>query len=198
MPRIPQLPLEELEGLDPDATGGNLVNQDVFRILAHRPQAAQSLFALINTLHSTGTMTRRMSELLRLRIAFHNQCRSCMSIRFSSGATDGVTDELVCSLERPEEAPDLTDAERAALHFADLFATNHLAIDDSVYAELRRHFDDGEIVEIGLHCALCVGTGRLAATWMVTDHVPEDFRKEGMVAPWNGAQLLVEEAETHL
>src|SRR6202000_1740076 len=69
-----------------------------------------------------GTLSRRLAELIRLRIAFHNRCRSCMAIRYGEALDDGVTDDLVCSLEKPYDAPDLTDAERAALRFADLFA----------------------------------------------------------------------------
>ena len=80
-----------------------------------------------------------------------------MAIRYDEAVEDGVTEELVCSLERPAEADDLTDAERAALRFADLFATNHLAIDDAVYDDLRRYFTEGELVEIGLNCAIDVG-----------------------------------------
>ena len=74
------------------------------------------------------------------------------------------------------EATDLSAAERSALQFADLFATDHLAIDDAVYDDLRRHFTEDELVELGVHCALCVGLGRLAATWAVTDELPEAFR----------------------
>ncbi len=196
MARLTMLPLD---GVESAATDGNLVNQDVFRILAHRPQAAAALSTCINALYSTGTLKKRLLELVRLRIAFHNQCRSCMSIRFSSAVDDGVDDELVCSLERPAESLGLTDADRVALKYADLFATNHLAIDDGVYDELRRYYDEGEIVELGLHCALCVGTGRMAATWNVVDHVPEAFRADGLVAPWEGSQLIVHEArEDHL
>jgi alkylhydroperoxidase family enzyme len=110
-----------------------------------------------------------------------------------------VDDDLVCSLETPAEAPDLTDAERAALGYADLFATNHLAIDDSTYDELRKYYDEGEIVELGMHCALCVGGGRMAATWNVTEHVPERLKADGIVTPWGGSQLVVEETkERHL
>jgi alkylhydroperoxidase family enzyme len=52
---------------------------------------------------------------------------------------DVVSEALVCSLERPYEAPDLTDAERVALRYADLFASDHLAIDET-YESLRAHF----------------------------------------------------------
>ncbi len=56
-------------------------------------------------------LPRRIQELIRLRIAFHNQCRSCMAMRYEDALKDGVTEDLVCSLERPEEAKDLSDAD---------------------------------------------------------------------------------------
>jgi alkylhydroperoxidase family enzyme len=62
-----------------------------------------------------------------------------MSIRYQGAIDDGLTEDAVCSLEQPAEAPDLTDTERSVLRFADLFATNHLAIDEGVYDDLRTH-----------------------------------------------------------
>lgn len=53
--------------------------------------------------------------------------------------------------------------ERAALTFAELMATDHLKIDDAVFAELRRHFSEAEIVELGVSTALFVGLGRFNA-----------------------------------
>lgn len=60
------------------------------------------------------------------------------------------------------------------------------AIDDSVYDDLRRHFTEEELVELGVHCAYAVGMGRLAATWQVTDDVPGAFRAtpDSPLAPW--------------
>jgi AhpD family alkylhydroperoxidase len=143
-------------------------------------------------INSSGTLSPRLIELIRLRIAFHNQCRSCMAIRYANAVEDGVDEELVCSLEKPQEAEDLSPAERAALRFADLFATNHLAIDDAVYDELREHFTEGELVEIGLNCAIDVGMGRLAATWQVTEDLPERFQDDdALVTPWGGKAVVV-------
>src|SRR6476661_185124 len=162
-------------------------------IMAHRPEISQKLGELTNAINHNGTLPRRLIELIRLRIAFHNQCRSCMAIRYDEAVQDGVTEELVRSLERPAEAADLTDAERAALRFADLFATNHLAIDDAVYDDLRQYFTEGELVEIGLNCAIDVGVGRLTATWDVTDDLPDDFRLSytETATPWNAASPLI-------
>ena len=72
----------------------------------------------MTALRTQGRLPARLIELLRLRVAFHNQCRSCMAIRYSSGLDDGVTEDLVCSLEKPHEADDLTAGEKAALAYA--------------------------------------------------------------------------------
>lgn len=153
-------------------------------IFAHRPRLAPAFTAFSATLHQEADLPVRLRELVRLRIAFHNQCRTCMSIRYAAARDEGVTEGLVCSLERPSEAADLTDAERAALRFADLFATDHLAIDDAVFAELRRHFDDGEIVELAMVCAHYVASGRLMAIMQVTEDLPDGAKVEGTVTPW--------------
>jgi AhpD family alkylhydroperoxidase len=184
-----EIPGVDLESLD-QATR---VNMGVGGIMAQRPEMASALAAFSDAVIHSGTLPRRLTELIRLRIAFHNQCRSCMAIRYQEAADDGVSEDLVCSLAKPDEAPDLTAAERAALHFADLFATNHLAIDDAVYDDLRRYYSEGELVEIGLNCALDVGIGRLAASWHVTDDLSEYFRNgDGKVlAPWGQAAPLL-------
>lgn len=146
------------------------------------PAIAKAIENAQRSLYRDGTLPQRLRELIRLRIGFHNQCRTCMAVRY---APDSVPEDLICSLERPVDSRELTEAEQAAIAFADLFATNHLAIDDAVYQRLRRYFAERQIVELGFLCAVFLGTGRLAATWHVTEVLPESFRDaEGVVTPW--------------
>ena len=111
-------------------------------IRAHHPEIAKAYLRFGAALKQFSVLPARLRELVRLRIAFHNQCRSCMAMRYADAVDDGVTEELVCSLEKPDEASDLTPAEKVALRFADLLATKHLAIDDRLYAELALHFSE--------------------------------------------------------
>lgn len=175
-----------------DLGQGDRINLGVAGIMSRLPDVAAAVGGVTGALRETGALSPRLMELVRLRIAFHNQCRSCMSIRYQSAIDDGLTEDAVCSLERPAEAADLTDAEREALRFADLFATNHLAVDDAVYDDLRRHFTEDQLVALGLHCALCVGLGRLAATWHVVEDLPEEFRAESAapLAPWTAKSVV--------
>jgi AhpD family alkylhydroperoxidase len=172
-----------------DLGQGDRINLGVAAMVARLPKVAEALGAL-NAALKSGTLPPRLLELVRLRIAFHNQCRSCMAVRYQSAVDDGLTEDAVCSLERPAEAPDLSDAERAALKFADLFATNHLAIDEAVYDELRRHFTEDELVELGMNCAVALGVGRLTATWDVTDEVPDAFRADERMTPWASTGVI--------
>jgi len=173
-----------------DLGQGDRINLGVASLVGRLPKVAEALGAL-NAALKSGTLPPRLLELVRLRIAFHNQCRSCMSVRYQSAVDDGLTEDAVCSLERPAEAPDLSDAERAALKFADLFATNHLAIDESVYDELRRYLTEDELVELGMHCAVSLGVGRLTATWDATEDVPEAFRSgDDRVTPWASSGVI--------
>jgi AhpD family alkylhydroperoxidase len=164
------------------------------RILGHQPEMAKGLGQFTSSLKVNRTLPERLIELVRLRVAFHNQCRSCMAIRYPEALADGLTEDMVCSLERPMEAEDLDDRERLAIRYGELFATNHLAIDDEFYDRMRELFTEPEIVELGLNVALCVGIGRLSATWDMVDELPDRYRAEGEVTPWGGDDAIVVES----
>ena len=81
----------------------------LMRMFAHSPELAKGLIGFGGALKVNRTLPDRLVELVRLRVAFHNQCRSCMAIRYTDAVADGLTEDLVCSLEKPMEADDLSD-----------------------------------------------------------------------------------------
>ena len=194
MSRIEKLPPADWdprlrEAVKPDDLSD--LEQGLTRFFAHCPEQALGLMQFGRALKSGRCLPERLVELVRLRIAFFNQCRSCMAIRYSDAVAEGVTEGLVCSLERPQEASDLSAAEKAAIRYGELLATDHLAIGDEHFAELRRHFSEAEIVELGMTAAFFVGFGRLAATWHMVEELPEAFRRDGPIAPWGADSIEV-------
>lgn len=199
MSRISELPPEKW---DPDLrkpfeAGGIDPSERQYRasaILAHAPHMAKANMAFMAASLQGHKLSRRLLELVRLRLAFHNQCRSCMAMRFQAAVDDGLTENLVCSLEKPAEAPDLSDREKAALEYADLFAINHFQITDETYDNLRKHFTEPEIVELGMFCAFYFGVGRLFASWDMIEELPKVYQdKSAKAAPWKapGEVMLV-------
>jgi alkylhydroperoxidase family enzyme len=49
----------------------------------------------------------------------------------------------------------------AALRLADCLAGERPAVDDALFAELRRHFDEGQILELGAALTVASGWQRL-------------------------------------
>lgn len=189
MSRIPSVPFEQF---DPElralVSGTDKSERELHptAIRAHHPEIAKAYIRFGAAMRQHAVLPARLKELVRLRIAFFNQCRSCMAMRYADAVDDGVSEQLVCSLERPEEAADLSPAEKVALRYAERLATDHLSIDDALYAELARHFDPPALVELGMFCALCVGFGRLSATWDMVEDLPDRFQvdRSAEVAPW--------------
>ena len=187
MARISPAPAEQVAALFGDDAPLRV------RIYAQRPELATKFLEFSRALREERLLPDRLIELVRLRVAYWNQCRSCMAVRYEEGIEDGLTEDLVCSLERPQEAADLTGAERAAIAYADLMATNHLAISDETFDGLREQFSEPEIVELCMNVALFVGFGRMGAALNMVDDLPEHFRGEGeeRVTPWGSDEQVV-------
>jgi AhpD family alkylhydroperoxidase len=195
MSRIAKLPLEQWDprivaAVKPEEASE--LEQGLTRFFAHCPEQALGLMGFGGALKMNRSLPDRLIELVRLRVAFFNQCRSCMAIRYSDALADGLNEDLVCSLEKPDEAENLSNAEKAAIRYGELFATDHLAIDDSIYDELREYFSEAEIVELGMTVAFFVGFGRLAATWKMVEELPDAFQEtEKEIAPWGEESVQV-------
>lgn len=162
------------------------------QIYAQADHLAADYLAWMVALRTNSILPGRLVELVRLRVAFHNQCRSCMAIRYSTGLDDGITDGLVCSLEKPQEGDDLTEAEKAALAYADLSATDHLQIDDGTFARLREHFSNAEVMDLCFQVATFVGYGRMGSALAMIDDLPDGYQDPAAVlAPWQTVPVSV-------
>jgi len=195
MSRISKIPADQWDPELREMTGADtasVIEQGVTRMMAHRPEMAKGVVRFLSAVTLNRTLPERLIELVRLRVAFHNQCRSCMAIRYQS-ASDSVDENLVCSLEKPQEAPDLSDAERAALDFADRYATDHLSIDEARFNALKPFFSEGEIIELMMHLAAYVGLGRMAALLDMTEELPSGFQGAwgDTITPWSDQPVQV-------
>src|SRR5690606_41695037 len=100
MTRIASVPVEQWDEELRELAQGDalpLVQQKMLGVYANAPELAKAFIIFTGAMSQGMTLRRRLLELVRLRIAFHNQCRSCMSVRYASALEDGLTEDLVCS-----------------------------------------------------------------------------------------------------
>lgn len=60
----------------------------------------------------------------------------------------GWTDEQIKDLANFEQRTDFTEKEKAALRLAERVTRDAHTVDDQLFGELRKHFDEGEIIEL--------------------------------------------------
>lgn len=64
------------------------------------------------------------------------------------GSALGLSDEKILDLDDYAASPHYDEAERAALAYADAITLSDQDVDDGLFARLRAHFDDDQIVEL--------------------------------------------------
>jgi alkylhydroperoxidase family enzyme len=80
-------------------------------------------------------------------------------VRYAGARHAGATEDKIAAID--DEGSDLlSPRERAALHFAEKLAVDHHKVDDALWAELRQHFTEAEIIELAAHVTLFIGFGR--------------------------------------
>jgi alkylhydroperoxidase family enzyme len=60
----------------------------------------------------------------------------------------GWSEEQINNLHHFEQRSDFTEKEKAALRLAERVTGDAHSIDDALWADLRQHFDEGEIIEL--------------------------------------------------
>ena len=91
----------------------------------------------------------------------------------------GATEEQVAKLADYERS-DLPARTKAALRLADRLAGERPAIDPELHAELKRHFSDDELVDLGMTLTFASGWQRFIEAFGI---VPDRW-KEGQPPPF--------------
>ncbi len=60
----------------------------------------------------------------------------------------GWTDDQINNLANFRNRSDFSDAEKAALELAERVTRDPRSVDDDFWAELRKYYDEGEIIEL--------------------------------------------------
>jgi len=160
MARVSLVPLDEMASELRDAVARGqqsrmLSSPRPVQVWAHRPDAALAWLGLLESLYENSVLDERLRELVRLKIASITTCHACQLARKS----DQVTEVDVACLSSGSDH--FAPSERAALVFAELFASDYMAIGDEHYARLAEFFSEAQVVELNMFCALMLAGGRM-------------------------------------
>jgi uncharacterized peroxidase-related enzyme len=128
------------------AQRGNVPN--MFRVMAHRPEIFATMQDHFAAVLNTGTVSTKLKELIIVRTSQVNETPYCLASHTVLARGLGWSDEQLSHLADWQIREDFTAAEKAALRLAETVTRNANAVSDEQFAELRRYYSEGEIVEL--------------------------------------------------
>jgi alkylhydroperoxidase family enzyme len=110
-----------------------------------------------------GQVAQRYKQLARLRLSMTHGCRTCNKQNVPGALAAGISQAQIDAIDDYENGP-FTEAERAVLAYADQVAlTNmHGEMTPALYAQLRAHFSDADLCELGVVMAVISGMAKLS------------------------------------
>ncbi len=176
MPHVEPLTIEETEEAKADierlASATGFVANSMLT-LARRPEIARAVLGLIRAVvrNPDGTVDPALRWMVAHVTSRANGCVYCTAHTFKNGADNGVPDDKLAAIWEFETSPLFSDAERAALRIAVTGGQCPAFATEEDMAELRRHFSEEQVVEIGSVIALFGFNNRWNAL-MATDIEP--------------------------
>ncbi len=124
--------------------------------LAHRPEIAKAVLGLIRAVvrNPEGTVSPELRWLVAHVSSLSNGCTYCSAHTFKNGADNGVSQDKLDAIWEFETSSLFSDAERAALRIAMTGGQCPSSASQQDMTELKKHFDEAQVVEIGAVIAL--------------------------------------------
>lgn len=116
--------------------------------MARRPEILRAFSELITQIWRTGTVPIPLKPLIAIVSSAAAGCRYCQAHEAVDAQMRGVPEEKIAAIWDFERSPLYSDGERAALRFAQAASVAPNLVTPDHFEELRRHWDDGQIVEI--------------------------------------------------
>jgi len=105
-------------------------------------------------------------HLVKLRASYLNGCAYCVDMHTKDARLEGESEQRLYGIPLWRETPFFTPRERAALAWSEAVTeVGHSGVPDEVYAEVREHFTDVEIVNLTIAVIAINGWNRLAVAF---------------------------------
>lgn len=187
MPRLDPLKLEQIAPeLTPIFDGaaaymGFVANDGL--TMAHDPQLLLTAAPFMKGIYSDGRVSFELKRLVGMMSSWAGGCQYCVAHTAHGANLMGIETRKIATLHEFESSPLFTPAERAALVVARGAGQVPNGVTDAQFVELRRHFDDAQVVEIVAVIALFGFLNRWNATFATElESSPLRFAREHLSA----------------
>jgi uncharacterized peroxidase-related enzyme len=143
--------------IDGDLPGPTLFGNQI-RALAHNPSLLQAISGVYEAFAATASVERKLVELGILIVSRVNACQYCVQhhspLAHEAGLTTGQL-QAIQDGDWGEKRALWSDSEWLIVQYAEQLTREPHKIGDALFDEMRRVFNDRQIVDLTMRLALC-------------------------------------------
>ncbi|NKB47755.1 MAG: hypothetical protein GKS02_00170 [Alphaproteobacteria bacterium] len=125
------------------------------RIIARKPEQAKATLSVMLMKFTEGNIDHRLKEIIRIQLARFAEDSHSAALRSNKAKDMGVTEaEIDAGSGDYEDSEHFTEAEKVALRYADQMFLDSAKVDAAFYDELKKHYSEPEIMELGAFIAV--------------------------------------------
>lgn len=136
-------------------------DDEVTRAFRLSPAFGKALGASAGAIYGPIRLSMREREAVRMRIAQLNQCQICLGYRFPELQAQGVTESFYTEVANWKNSREFSARETLAIEYTERFVTDHLRIDEELFARLNAQFTPEEVFELTAIIGGLMANGRL-------------------------------------
>jgi AhpD family alkylhydroperoxidase len=115
---------------------------------AHAPRLLIGYGMLEGATGKLNRVEKRLKALAELKAAALTNCEYCVDIGSQIARRAGVTDDQLLALPHHRESELFSELEKLVIDYAVGVSSTPVAVSEELFASLREHFDDAQMVEL--------------------------------------------------
>jgi AhpD family alkylhydroperoxidase len=124
-------------------------------LFAHVPKLLSGYGRVEQAVGKVHRVDRRIRDLAELKAATMTNCEYCIDLGSQiARRRSGITDEQLLALPRYQQSDLFTDLEKLVLDYSVGMSRTPVDVPDELFARMRQHFDDAQLVELTFVIAL--------------------------------------------
>jgi uncharacterized peroxidase-related enzyme len=124
-------------------------------VMAQRPPIFKHMWSLLVDLADEAVLSKRHLELALVTVSLLNKCDYCVSHHAPKLAIQGVSEEGAERLLDYKDHPELDALDKLVIEYSIAVTNNWNKTRDEIFARLREHFSEAQVVELTWRIALC-------------------------------------------
>jgi AhpD family alkylhydroperoxidase len=142
--------MKKLTGRMPQTGNG----VEPMEIWAHQPKMMMGMGKFNQAVRKGKSVDERLKNLIELKGAQMIGCELCVDLGSQICRNNGLSDEELLALPRYHQSDLFTEREKVALDYTVAVMRTPVEVTDELFAQMKEHFSDEQLVEITAHLTL--------------------------------------------